>query len=110
MLPTQRLHDLGQSLWLDNITRRLLAGGTLAYPLHGVATGGRGLYVMINADTAPLTFRIQEGLPGVWRRAIDTAMESPGDIAEAGTEGVVAGLDYEVQPRTAVVLIREAQS
>jgi transaldolase len=27
--PTQRLHDLGQSLWLDNITRELLTSGTL---------------------------------------------------------------------------------
>src|SRR5438552_2932353 len=30
MKPTQQLHDLGQSLWLDNITRGLLASGTLA--------------------------------------------------------------------------------
>lgn len=29
MKATQRLHDLGQSLWLDNITRDLLTGGTL---------------------------------------------------------------------------------
>jgi transaldolase len=29
MTATQRLHDLGQSLWLDNITRDLLDGGTL---------------------------------------------------------------------------------
>ena len=29
MKPTQRLHDLGQSIWLDNITRLLLTGGTL---------------------------------------------------------------------------------
>jgi transaldolase len=29
MQATQRLHDLGQSLWLDNITRDLLNGGTL---------------------------------------------------------------------------------
>ena len=28
--PTQRLHDLGQSLWLDNITRDMLDDGTLA--------------------------------------------------------------------------------
>jgi transketolase len=27
--PTQQLHDLGQSLWLDNITRGLLTSGTL---------------------------------------------------------------------------------
>jgi transaldolase len=29
MKATQRLHDLGQSLWLDNITRGLLTKGTL---------------------------------------------------------------------------------
>jgi transaldolase len=29
MKPTQRLHELGQSLWLDNITRDLLDDGTL---------------------------------------------------------------------------------
>ena len=29
MTATQRLHDLGQSLWLDNITRDLLDSGTL---------------------------------------------------------------------------------
>jgi transaldolase len=30
MKPTQQLHDLGQSLWLDNITRTILDDGTLA--------------------------------------------------------------------------------
>jgi transaldolase len=29
MKATQKLHDLGQSLWLDNITRDLLDNGTL---------------------------------------------------------------------------------
>ena len=29
MKATQELHDLGQSLWLDNITRDLLDNGTL---------------------------------------------------------------------------------
>src|SRR5438128_9022894 len=29
MKATQKLHDLGQSLWLDNITRDLLTSGTL---------------------------------------------------------------------------------
>ena len=29
MRPTQALHDLGQSLWLDNITRSLLKTGAL---------------------------------------------------------------------------------
>ena len=29
MKATQKLHDIGQSLWLDNITRGLLTSGTL---------------------------------------------------------------------------------
>ncbi len=29
MKATQRLHEMGQSLWLDNITRGLLTSGTL---------------------------------------------------------------------------------
>src|SRR5438067_9341166 len=29
MKATQKLHELGQSLWLDNITRDLLTSGTL---------------------------------------------------------------------------------
>ena len=33
MKPTQQLHDLGQSLWLDNITRGLLDEWN-ATPLH----------------------------------------------------------------------------
>src|ERR671919_1247076 len=30
MNPTQQLHELGQSLWIDNITRTMLDDGTLA--------------------------------------------------------------------------------
>ena len=29
MKATQLLHDIGQSIWLDNITRKLLTSGTL---------------------------------------------------------------------------------
>jgi transaldolase len=29
MKMTKKLHDIGQSLWLDNITRGLLTSGTL---------------------------------------------------------------------------------
>lgn len=30
MNPAQELHQAGQSLWLDSISRRMLASGTLA--------------------------------------------------------------------------------
>jgi transaldolase len=40
MRPTKWLHDLGQSLWLDNITRRLLTGGTLRRYIDELAVTG----------------------------------------------------------------------
>ncbi|MGH7928867.1 MAG: transaldolase [Candidatus Binatia bacterium] len=40
MKTTQQLHDLGQSLWLDNITRGLLTSGTLSRYLSDFAVTG----------------------------------------------------------------------
>lgn len=40
MSATQALHDLGQSLWLDNITRALLDSGTLARYIRDFAVTG----------------------------------------------------------------------
>jgi transaldolase len=38
--PTARLHELGQSLWLDNITRTMLADGTLAGYIEELSVTG----------------------------------------------------------------------
>ncbi len=40
MKATQRLHDLGQSLWLDNITRDLLTTGTLQRYINELSVTG----------------------------------------------------------------------
>ena len=40
MKATQRLHDLGQSLWLDNITRGLLTKGTLRHYITELSVTG----------------------------------------------------------------------
>ena len=40
MKPTEKLHALGQSLWLDNITRGLLASGTLSRYISEFALTG----------------------------------------------------------------------
>lgn len=40
MHATQQLHDLGQSLWLDNITRALLTSGTLSRYIRELAVTG----------------------------------------------------------------------
>ena len=40
MTPTRQLHDLGQRLWLDNITRTMLDAGTLARYIQTDAISG----------------------------------------------------------------------
>ena len=40
MIATRRLHDLGQSLWLDNITRDLLDSGTLKRYIEELSVTG----------------------------------------------------------------------
>src|SRR5580765_3836748 len=40
MKATQLLHNLGQSLWLDNITRDLLDSGTLQHYIDDLAVTG----------------------------------------------------------------------
>jgi len=40
MRPTRKLHELGQSLWLDNITRELLSSGTLERYIHEFSVTG----------------------------------------------------------------------
>src|SRR5450756_2253132 len=40
MTMTRNLHDLGQSLWLDNITRQLLDNGTLLRYMNELSVTG----------------------------------------------------------------------
>jgi transaldolase len=40
MKATQLLHNLGQSIWLDNITRELLTSGTLQHYIDDLSVTG----------------------------------------------------------------------
>ena len=40
MKATQRLHDLGQSIWLDNSTRDMLTSGTLKHYIDVLSVTG----------------------------------------------------------------------
>src|SRR5476649_2687598 len=40
MKATQKLHDVGQSIWLDNITRKLLDSGTLKKYIEELSVTG----------------------------------------------------------------------
>ena len=64
------------------------------------------LHAMLNAYWQPLTFelpRLPDG--GAWQRCIDTALESPHDIAPPATAPRVDHVTYVVQPRSVVFLL-----
>ena len=52
---------------------------------------------MINAYPESLTFEVQESVSGGWKRAIDTGLESPHDIADPGREVAVETARDEVR-------------
>jgi len=78
----------------------------LAYALLGESEGDDDLYVMINMHWQDADFTIQEGEPGEWLRAVDTAQEPPLDIAEGDHETPVSRRQYTVKARSVVVLRR----
>jgi glycogen operon protein len=98
-----RWYGVGRNTDLSHDSR------SVAYCLHGASQGDVDLYVMINAWQEPLPFEIQEGQPGDWRRAIDTARPSPDDIHPLGEEAALDSMRYDVGPRSVVVLVRDAQ-
>jgi isoamylase len=80
---------------------------TLAFCLHGGSQQDQDVYVMINAHWDDLGFGIHEGTVGSWKRVIDTALPSPDDFADAGSEPSLASRHYVVPARSVVVLIRD---
>ena len=69
MKPTQQLHDLGQSIWLDNITRNLLDTGTLKRYIDELSLTG-------------LTSN-----PTIFDHAIRNSADYDGDIARQAPHG-----------------------
>jgi len=78
---------------------------TFAYCLHGESQNDDDIYVMINMYTEDLTFEIQEWSEG-WKRVIDTGLDSPDDITDAGREIPLRSPRYRVKARSVVVLLR----
>jgi len=78
-----------------------------AYCLLGSSEGDCDLYVMVNAYWQPLTFQIQEGASGTWWRVVDTAQATPHDIVAPGEEIQTTAMQYAVQERSVVVLIKK---
>jgi isoamylase len=114
MIAFRRSHPgIGRSrFWREDVEWYGAQGGqvavhepVLAYRLLGGSLADVDLYVMINASPAEVEFVLPGEPRGNWRRAIDTARESPEDIVETGEEVPVEGPAYTVSPHSVVVLL-----
>jgi transaldolase len=111
MKATQQLHDLGQSLWLDNITRDLLDGGTLKRYIDELSVTGLTSNPTIfdhaiknsTAYDSPIREKLRKGRSGE-ELFFDLALE---DITRAAdlfrpvndrTNGVDGWVSLEVSP------------
>lgn len=111
MKATQKLHDLGQSLWLDNIDRAMLDGGALRRYIDEFAVTGLTSnptifdHAIRNADTydAAIRQKSKEGKSGE-ALFVELALE---DLARAAdlfrpaheaTEGIDGWVSMEVSP------------
>jgi glycogen operon protein len=79
-------------------------GQTLALCLHGNSLNDDDIYVIVNAGTNDVAFRIQEGKARDWMLVADTSRPSPGDFVEAGQRKRLKSLEYPVGGRSVVVL------
>jgi len=79
---------------------------SLAYFLRGSGLKDNDLYVMINAHWEDLPFTIQVGRADEWRRAADTSLASPDDIAEPGKRTPIFSHPVRVKARSIMVLER----
>ena len=86
MNATRKLHDLGQSLWLDNITRDMLDDGTLERVL---ASAGVDDCVELAADFDQLPVEVSHRIC-LWQRwwRCDSCQLNRfyGDVAVAGDQ------------------------
>jgi transaldolase len=111
MKPTQALHDLGQSLWLDNITRNLLRTGVLRHYIDELSVTGLTSnptifdHAIKNSDDYDdaIKSRVAQGESGE-RLFFELALE---DLTEAAdlfrpvydrTDGVDGWVSLEVSP------------
>ena len=115
MIAFRKAHpSIGRSrFWREDVHWYGVAGETdlsqfshaLAFCLHGASQHDHDLYVMINAYWQDLTYTIQQGQPGTWKRVVDTGLASPDDIREPGAEIPLSGLQYLVKARSVAVLM-----
>jgi isoamylase len=80
------------------------SSGVLAFTLGG-SERGADLHAMLNMEEHPLEFELPPLQGRRWHRQVDTALDSPADIAEEGAEPPVTAATYRVEAHSIAVLI-----
>ncbi|WP_035663487.1 glycogen-debranching protein [Bradyrhizobium sp. Ec3.3] len=82
-----------------------LGGGSRSLALHlsGASTGGADIFAMFNAYWEALSFELPTS--SIWKRVVDTSLESPNDIVEEAVAQPYISNAYSVGPRSVAVLI-----
>ena len=89
---------LNEPAWHDADAR------LLAFTLAGQHSGEATLHVILNMSDAERTVAVPVLAGQRWRRAVDTALDSPHDITRPGQQISVDGGHYLAQARSVVVL------
>jgi isoamylase len=84
---------------------------SIAFTVSSLA-GRFTLHAMLNAYWEPLTFEVPANgkTNNVWRRWVDTSLQSPNDICDWDTAIVVSQAAYVVAPRSIVLLVEPTGS
>jgi transaldolase len=109
--PTQALHELGQSLWLDNITRPMLDEGTLARYIDELSVTGLTSNPTIFEKAISAGDAYDEQIAGLRSRGLDaeelffelalTDLRGAAELFEpihARTDGIDGWVSLEVSP------------
>jgi glycogen operon protein len=91
-----QLHSPG---WDDPESR------VLAFTMGDFDDQGGDVHVMMNMYWDVVEFQLPDACGLQWHRAIDTAQDSPNDIAEIGKEIPITGNTYLVSGRSVVMLV-----
>ena len=83
MKATARLHDLGQSLWLDNITRELLTAGTLKRYIDELSVTG----LTSNPTIFDHAIKNSTAYDAAIRRKLRGGQDGRGAVLRAGARG-----------------------
>ena len=87
MKATQLLHNLGQSLWLDNITRDLVNSGTLKRYIDELSVTG----LTSNPTIFDHAIKNSSSYDAAIRKKLDEGKSGERAVLRAGTRGSDAG-------------------